>query len=352
MKLKGMKQALLDTVPNSTSNRPKALFSRQSSPFLITLVFVFLLAAQCQSTTPTDILPTLQSSTPTPILIPPIQPGDGTDLIDQLLEVGVIRVGVWVWPEAEFAPPAFRGFSNAATGGALNGFEIDIASHVAQNLGLELELIEAYPPVISSGNWRGEWDIALASLVPFDQQISTDTPLVYSQPYAYMPMGLLIPASDENIEGFAQLSNRRVGVLEHSAYQRLLTPEESPLTIQGQPLIPQSQPNLQIIVLSNLQKAIRQLGPPEGEDVLQVDAIFGPIPIFEEAIRNDLPVKLATEEKMIGVQPLAIATVPQDGLRVERLISEINTVLERLQRQGTLAEIHIRWYGQDLSRPP
>ena len=91
--------------------------------------------------------------TPAPVLIPPIQPGDGSDLIDRLLARGVIRVGPRVWPEAEFSPPAFRGFSNAATGGALNGFEVDIARAVAENLGLELELIEAYPPVIASGDW-------------------------------------------------------------------------------------------------------------------------------------------------------------------------------------------------------
>jgi len=321
---------------------------------LILTALLLLIVVQCQPDSPGNVLPTPQPPTSTPILIPPIQPGDGTDLIDRLLEAGVIRVGVRVWPEAEFSPPAFRGFSNAATGGALNGFEIDIANQLAQNLGLELELIEAYPPVIASGDWRGEWDIAVASLVPFDQPpVNAPTQAIaYSQPYAYMPMGLLIPATEDDIPTFAQLANRRVGVLEYSAYQRLLTPEEAPLTVQGQPLMPQSQPDLRIIALSNLQKAIRELGLPQGGDSPQVDAIFGPVPILEEAIRNNLPVKLATEEKIIGIQPLAIAAVPQDGLKVERLLSEINTILDRLQRQGTLAEIYIRWYGQDLSRPP
>lgn len=353
MKRKGMNQTLPDKSPNPLSYHAEAIPPRQ--PILIlTALLVLLIAAQCQPDPPANVLPTPQPPTPTPFLIPPIQPGDGTDVIDRLLEAGVIRVGIRVWPEAEFSPPAFRGFSNAATGGALNGFEIDIAHHIAQNLGLELELIEAYPPIITSGDWQGEWDIALASLVPFDQPL-TDAPIqdiTYSRPYAYMPMGFLIPTTQDDIQTFAQLANRRVGVLEHSAYERLLTSEEAPLTVQGQPLMPQSQINLQIVALSNLQKAIRQLGQPQSEDSLQIDAIFGPIPILEEAIRNNLPVKLATAEKIIGVQPLAIAAVPQDGLKVERLLSEINSILNRLQQQGTLPEIYIRWYGQDLSRPP
>lgn len=353
MERKGITQTLSDKSPDSLPFRTKAVSSWQSMLTLIALL-TLLIAPQCQPANPPNVLSTLEPPTPTPNLIPPVQPGDGTDLIDRLLETGIIRIGVRVWPEAEFSPPAFRGVSNAATGGALNGFEIDIARQIAQNLGLELELVEAYPPVIISGDWQGEWDIALASLVPFDQP-PEDTPrqtITYSSPYAYMPMGILIPAAEDGIQTFAQLSNRRVGVLEYSAHQRLLTPEESPLTVQGQALIPQSQTDLQIVVLSNLQRAIRDLGQPQSEDSLQPDALFGPIPMFEEAIRNNLPVKLATEEKIIGIQPLAIAAVPQDGLKVERLLSEINTILDRLQRQGTLAEIYIRWYGQDLSHPP
>ena len=255
--------------------------------------------------------------------------------------------------EAEFSPPAFRGASNALTGGALNGFEVDIARHLAEQLGLELELVEAYPPVISGGDWRGEWDIALASLAPFDNSDDTSTSnIFYSQPYGYMPMGILTPAGS-NIQSIAQLEGRRVGVLEHSPYQRLLTPENDPPTVYGQQLIAQPFPPLQLIVVSNLQKAIHQLGQSrEEEDNPRLDAIFGPAPLFQEAAKIGLPVQLADEGKNIGVQPLVIAVVPQDGLKVERLMAEINTALDRLQRQGTLSEIYLRWYNQDLSEPP
>ena len=316
-----------------------------SSKFSWFILFLCFIAAQCQATPQPTPPPT--NPPPTPILIPPIQPGDGSDLMDRLLETGVIRVGLRVWPEAIFSPPAFRGFSNAETGGALNGFEVDLARLVAEGLGLELELVEAYPPVIATGDWRGQWDIAIASLVPFDQpQEASGRTLVFSRPYAYIPMGILNPTAANNIQALADLSGRRVGVLEHSAYQRLLTPGGSTLTIQQQPLLPPIPADVQPVVLSNLLKTIRQLSQPESEPEFQLDAIFGPAPIFQEAVKSDLPVQWVK----VGVQPLAIATVPQDNLKVDRLISEINKILERLQRQGTLAEIYLRWYGQDLSR--
>ena len=267
-------------------------------------------------------------------------------MLDRLLKTGIIRVGVRVWPEAEFSPPVFRGFSNAATGGALNGFEVDVARFLAQNLGLELELVEAYPPVIANGDWRGQWDIAIASLVPFDQQTAlTVAPLYFSRPYAYMPMGLLAPAA--NSLDFEQLSGRQIGVLEHSAYQVLLTPEGRFWTVQEQAVLAEFPANTQPFVVSNLVKAVHEL---PGSD--QPEALFGPAPVFEQAIQSGLAVSLIPGFERLGIQPLAVAAVRQDGLKVDRLLAEINRVLDWLDRSGMLAESSFRWYQQDISQKP
>ncbi len=110
--------------------------------------------------------------------------------------------------------------------------------------------------------------------------------------------------------------------------------------------------DLQLVVLSNLLKAIRQLGQPERLDDAGLEALLGPAPILEEAVKRGFPVKLAPDGHNIGIQPLVMAAVPQAGLNVDRLISEIDKILTRSQRNGTLAEIYLRWYGQDLSQPP
>lgn len=281
---------------------------------------------------------------PTPAPTPPIRPGDGSDLLDRLLANGVIRVGIRVWPGPEFSPPAFRGFSNARTGGALNGFEVDVARLLAEYLGLELELVEAYPPAIRSGDWRGQWDVAIASLVPFDHPGS---PLLFSRPYAYVPMGLLVPTGAD-IPALDQLAGRRVGVLEYSAYQELLIPRDQPLTVAGQPLLAGLPAGLRPVAHSNLLKAIDQLA--EGDPAVP-DILFGPAPVFEAAIGAELPLKLATASAGLGYQPVAVAAIPQDGLKVDRLLAEINRVLGALERNGALAETALRWYGQELGRP-
>ncbi|GIK41958.1 MAG: hypothetical protein BroJett011_57910 [Chloroflexota bacterium] len=311
--------------------------------FIYFSLFICLIAAQCQVVPPPTPTPQPSPPPPTPLLIPPIQRGDGSDLLDHLLDSGVVRVGIRVWPEAVFSPPAFRGFSNAETGGALNGFEVDLARQVAEGLGLELELVEAYPPVLSTGDWQGQWDIAIASLVPFDPpEDAAGHSLTFSRPYAYMPMGILSLATANDIQGWDSLAGRQVGVLEHSAYQYLLGPGGAALTSQHQPLLPQTPPGIQPVALANLQKTIRQLDQAE----LKIDALFGPGPIFQEAVKSELPVKWV----QVGVQTLAIAAVPQDNLKVDRLMLEINKIVDRLHRQGTLSEIYLHWYGQDFSQ--
>ena len=322
--------------------REYVMASKFSLQFSLIILVILLIAAQCQADEQ-SATPTAEPITPTIALIPPIQPGDGSDLMDRLLEEGVIRVGIRVWPGADFSPPAFRGFSNAKTGGALNGFEVDIAHQIANGLRLELELVEAYPPVLATGQWQGEWDIAIASLVPFDQSPET---MAYSQAYGYIPTAVLVSATSR-IQGPDDLAGKRIGVLEYSATQRLLSAQKAALTIDEQPTLIQLPNTIEPVPVSNLINTIKQLGNSNSAEET-VDAVIGPAPILQEAVKSDLPVKIVAQN--IGVSPLAIAVVPQDNLKIDRLVTEINRALTRLQHDGTLAEIYLRWYGQDFSQ--
>ncbi|MCB0196623.1 MAG: transporter substrate-binding domain-containing protein [Anaerolineae bacterium] len=315
---------------------------------LLILSIALIITTRCQWATTPDSQP----ETATPVLIPTLAPGDGSDLLDHLLEDGRLRVGIRVWPEAEFSPPVFRDVTTTDTGGALTGFEVEVVRLVAVGLGLELELIEADPQILVSGSWADKWDIAIASLTPVDQPLP-NTPaqhMVYTIPYAFIPMGYLIPIDKEEINEFGDLAEHSVGVLEYSIHQRLLTPGGSALTVQQQTFMLEPPDDIQLVIVSNLQKSIRELGQTDGETTAQLDALFGPTPMFEQAIGRDLPIKLAPQAERVGLQPVAIAAVPRDDLQVDRLIQEINQILLRLREQGILAEISQQWYNQDLSR--
>lgn len=310
---------------------------------ILAMVSLCLGNAACQ-------LPSLTSPpppTPTAPGFASVQPGDGSDLLDQLLANGKLRAGMRVWPAAEYAPPAFR---DTVTGGALNGFEVETVRLVAAGLGLELELIEADPWLLEQGSWDNHWDVGLGLLAPLDQPAVGASPaLRYTIPYVYLPTGIALAAADHRIEDLDQWVGRRLGVLEYSLYQRHLM-AQAPLTIQQQQFLLAFPAGIRPVPLSSLQASIQVLGRV-GPDERPFDALFGPTPIFEQAMRQGERIKLAPKAKFTGFHPASIAVTPRDGLAVERLISEINRILVALQQQGLLAELHLKWYGQDYSRP-
>lgn len=315
--------------------------------YLSTLLLLFI-TVQCLSPTESPTPRPVVTPSPTPIIPPEM--GDGSDLIDQILARGFLRVGLRVSPTAAFAPAAFRGASNAATGGALTGFEVDIAYLLAHRLGLELELIELPPTALLAGEWAGQADVALGLLTPFDQpDPTTGPPLQFSRPYGYLPLGLLVAAEETDIAGLNDLAGRRVAVLEQSAYQRILT--EQPLTVYGQPLALPVPATTEVVPVSSLWQATEQLSPTT-EIETTLAAIFGPTPQLRLTINEGWPVKFASQAEQIGFQPLSLATRPQDGLSVDRLLTEINRVLVEADQQGDLSEIYYRWYDDDFSRLP
>ncbi|MDM8529059.1 transporter substrate-binding domain-containing protein [Anaerolineales bacterium HSG24] len=300
-------------------------------------------------------VPSNNTETVEPSPTPLLEIGNDSDLLDRLLEQGTLRVGVRVWPDSALAAPVFRGASNAATGGALTGFEVDIAYQLAQQLGLELELIEANPALLLTGQWQNQWDIALGSITPFDQPLpSAQQPIFYSRCYGFLPMGVLVAQDNTDIMGLTDLANKRLAVLDHSAYQTILARSDSPVTVQGQPLSIPLSPETEQVAVGSLSQAIERLGQADemtSEDE-RFDALFGPTPMLEQAISNGWAVKFAPEAVTVGYQPVSVAVVTQDGLKVDKLVQEIDRILTQMDQDGDLLAIYLTWYDQDISRVP
>lgn len=307
---------------------------------LIIVSILLLWSVQCVSTPPTP--------SPTPAYFR-VEQGDGSDLLDQILERDVLRVCVRVWHDPAFSPPVFRGASNSATGGALTGFEIELAHLIADTLDVTLELIETHPTTILKGGWHDQCEIALAALTPFDQpsSLTTAQPLQFSRVYGYLPFGLLVAYDDTTIKTLNDLADQPLAVLEHTAYERVLS--ETDLTVQGQPLSLPLPETTQLISITTLLQATEQLSPTQSI-TNPIKAIFGATPILQQVINEGWSVKFAEHGQLIGYQPLAIAIAPPPDVTINRLLETLNTILSLADKQGILAEFYYKWYDHDFSR--
>ncbi len=286
---------------------------------------------------------------PTPTPLPPPTPIGPPDVLDRLREADLVRICLRVSPDAAFAPLAFRGGSNAATGGALTGFEVDLANLLAERLAVSLELVETPISQILAADLAGRCDLALAGLTPFDQT----TQLTFSRPYGFLPLGILVAQGETDIRRLDDLANRTVGVLRDSSAERLLTAETVP-TVQGQPLTAPFPASIQVAAVGNLSQATALLSQPITADGLTApfDALFGPTPLWQQAIANGWPVELAAEASIVGYQPVSVAVIPQAALSIDRLLAEVNHILTVADEQAILAERYYHWYNQDFSRLP
>jgi ABC-type amino acid transport substrate-binding protein len=292
-----------------------------------------LLAAQCRNPLTffrrADVEPT---SVTTPDLSDP-----ATDLLDVVKERGYLKVGVRVWPDANFNPPLAR-----SPLGGLFGYEVDLAWVLADGLGVGLEMAEADPRRLQAGDWQGEYDLALAWL-PITDDLQPQ--LIFSVPYAYDRAWLVVHRDNETIPDFDSLTGKRVGVPVFSLYEQILIGQNP--TVQGQAIAGSIPAGIDLHVYNRDGNAIRDLA--EGDGVV-LDAVIHSQLVLQTAIVDDLmPLKQVGEPLLLA--PIG-AVYDRSGMPSEQLRIAVDDILSRRLRDGTLADISLKWYEEDISVLP
>ena len=297
---------------------------------LLGLVLLCLTTAQCNFPWDSPPPPIPETGPPTPAFNDPPQ-----DLLDVVLQRGYLKVGVRVWPDAVFQPPLYR-----LPIGGLDGFEVDLAWALADHLGVELEMAERDPRQLGSGDWGGEWDLALAWMPITDQARQN---LIFSHPYAYDVGRIAIPADEPASTQFEMLTGRRLGVPAITIYQQLLNGQT--LSVQGQAITLPIPPNLQVKPYNRDGNALRDLTQPTRE----LEAVLHSQIVLEAALAAELPLRLLPEPRII--LPIGIA-FDRHGMPPERLHRQVNEALAQLRETNQLSDFALDRYTWDITVIP
>ena len=97
------------------------------------------------------------------------------DLLETIQQNGVLRVAT----DSDYAPQSFR-----SPDGSWQGFDIDVATDIANGLGVDVEFQHQDWAIITAGSWAGRWDISVGSMT-----ITTPRKDLFdfTQPYYYTP---------------------------------------------------------------------------------------------------------------------------------------------------------------------
>lgn len=230
------------------------------------------------------------------------QPADTTgDLLETIRERGTLRVST----DPNYAPQSFL-----EPDGTFVGFDIDVATRIAEKLGVDVAFETPDWDAITAGSWAGRWDISVGSMT-----ITTPRKdiLSFTQPYYYAP-------------AFMAASTR-------SAITNL---DQLPFNV------PEDVTATTLTTDANCIESI-QAGRPEFDLLITSGTVIG------DAVGAGMPIVKIGEP--IFVEDLAVA-IDKSGPPHAALLYEIDRIIGEMHADGSLAQLSQEWFDADLTQLP
>jgi ABC-type amino acid transport substrate-binding protein/heat shock protein HslJ len=282
----------------------------RASLILVLGIVLLLLAAACN--------PFESDPTPVPIATPSATPAVD-DSWQQISDAGTIAVGV----AADYPP-----FSYYVDQHLVDGLDIALMQEIAKYLDLRVVYRNYLFEDLFDAMQRGQVDVAIAAISSTqERQAYVDFTNIY---YVTQDAALAVAGRQITVEHPEDLAGYQVGVEGGTVYEHWLRSEllDTGLMRPGG-----------LWVYDTINEAIADLRDR------RLDVVVMDLP----------PAQLATEEGDLVIagqgfsQQLLALAVPKghDALR-----AEIDRAMNRLQTQGTLAELAVRYMGLDASQIP
>ncbi|RWL09262.1 transporter substrate-binding domain-containing protein [Mesorhizobium sp.] len=219
--------------------------------------------------------------------------------------------------------------------GELDGFDVDVAESIAEQMGVQAQFVTPSWELIVAGNWQHRWDIAMGHMVPTNARAEK---FAFPATYFYQ-RAVLVVHKDSNATKLADLNGKTVGVLAATLDEDYLRHTLTPDWAGAQPIEYRFTPGkIEAYPTYDVAPANLRLG-----DGVRLDALIQ----SQEALRSEI--KSGYPFKQLGdplySMPCAIASSRED----KEFNDKISTVIKKMKDDGTLTKLSIKWYGADFS---
>ena len=247
------------------------------------------------------------------------------DLLAQICEEGTIQIST----DPKYPPQSSL---NPETG-QYEGFDIDVATTIADRLGVAVEWVTPNWEAITAGNWQGRWDMSVGSMTVTEERAQV---LDFTPAYYFTPASIAVPEGSD-ITSVDQLSGKTVAVCAGCTYDFWLrgTLEIPDFTFPPPPA------GITIKGFDTDSTAIQAL------ESGQADAVMSATPTLQSAIDKGRPMTLLGEP--LYFEPLSVAIDKSSELDQASLVQEVSTIIDEMHADGTLTELSMEWYGEDLT---
>jgi polar amino acid transport system substrate-binding protein len=230
--------------------------------------------------------------------------------------------------------------------GEYEGFDIAVATEIANRLGVDIAWEAPAWETIISGSWNGRWDISVGSMTITPERAEV---LHFTPPYYYTPAAFAVHEDNTTITDASGLNGKKIGVCGGCTYDLYL---QDKLNIakdeSGEPVkIESVVTNPTIKTYDTDSTAIQDLGLGDGR---RLDAAISALPTLEAAIEAGSPIKVVPPD--LYYEPLSVAIDRSSQLDPMSLVDRISEIISEMHDDGTMVELSEKWYGTDLTIAP
>ena len=255
----------------------------------------------------------------------------GGDVLDEILAAGVIKVST----DANYAPQSFLNDK-----GELEGFDISVAREVAKRLGVKVKFITPDWDLITAGKWGKRWDLSIGSMTPTVERMNA---LHFTMPYYSTPAQFAVHKNNTTIKSLKDLAGKHIGVATETTYDRYLNKD---LELVGVKIEYQDWSTGKITTYPTDANTIEDLALGDG---VRIDALITAKPTIFEAIKagcgGGCPLKMLGDP--VFYEHLSFA-LDKSRPNSESLLKKLNETLTSMYKDGTLVDLSMQFYGQNL----
>jgi polar amino acid transport system substrate-binding protein len=286
-----------------------------------------LVAAGCGEDAP----PSAGGGTPAAETVCDTHDTNAGDLLAEICTNGEIRVSTdpAYPPQSELNPET----------GEYEGFDIDVATEIADRLGVEVAWETPDWEVLTAGGWNDRWDMSVGSMTPTNERQEV---LNFTEPYAYVPAVIVVHEDSAASDVATDLDGKKIGFCASCTYEFFV---DKSLNISGFEFD---------FVIDDAKgtgydtdtTALQDLALGDGT---RLDAVMTSEPTAQAFIDAGNPVRIVGDP--VFGEPLAIAFDKTSELDGTSLQDAVDQIVADMHDDGTLTELSEKWYdGIDVTK--
>lgn len=225
---------------------------------------------------------------------------------------------------------------DALTTAEMQGFDVDVAKAIGDDLGVETCFATPSWDAITAGSWADKWDVSVGSMtITEDRQKILD----FSTPYYYTPAVVAVRA-DSGLTDLASLSGKALCAGTSTTYETWLNHGNLGSTVD---VVAQAPDNITVVPLETDQECAQAVAAGRQDFVGYVTSET----VVDANVKAGIPVvKLG---KPVYYERLAAAYDKKSTLPTDTLRAEVDKLFAAMHSDGRLTKLSTQWFGADYT---